>query len=216
MIMNYTSCYFAPDRDEVILRACRGKRVVHIGACDSPYTMQKMSDGLLLHARLLDVASDVVGVDVDREAIQILEQQGIRDIVHADCREPTEIMGSADVVVLGETIEHVGDPGELILQMKLTMRPDALLIISTPNLYSLSFQLMVLRGSESFHDDHVVGFSMGLLVRLLRSCGFSATETVFTFLPRNSVSRRQMIWRKLGRLRPGWAETLLVIAKASA
>ena len=72
------------DRDEEIIKQCRGKTVLHVGAADASFEIDKGRAGALLHQKVRTVAKRMVGVDVDAKAIEALRAFGIDDIVCAD------------------------------------------------------------------------------------------------------------------------------------
>ena len=210
--MNYKDCFYVNDRDQKILELCRGKVVLHIGACDAPYTANKLKAGLLLHKRLQGVAREVVGVDIDEESIAYLKDKGISDIVNIDFFALPSLEIKPDVIVFGETIEHLENPGLYLETLNRFMAPEAKLIISTPNCYSISGQFRVLLNKENIHPDHRVGFSAALLEQLLDKMGFNIEHLYFTFLPKVVDALEVKLFKALSYLRHGWAETLLVVA----
>ena len=64
------------DRVTYILDACRGKRVLHLGCTDWPYTEKKLASGTLLHARIAAVAQSLVGVDADHDGVACFQRIG--------------------------------------------------------------------------------------------------------------------------------------------
>lgn len=216
MDFEYSHDTFAVDRDDIIAKISQDKRVLHVGAADSPYTREKLINGLLLHERLAAVANVLTGIDVDPAGIELIESAGLPIVELIDLNEAPATLGSDfDVVVFGETIEHLTNLGNALETLKGCMNPETRLVISTPNLFSLSCFRMAFTGREHVHDDHKVGFSHGLLVQLLESAGFEVERTYFTFLPRKEQGRRKQAWLKLTRLRPGFAETLLSVCRLS-
>lgn len=212
MTYPYSRYSYADDRDKLIEALCEGKRVLHIGACDSPYTEIKLQQDLLLHRALDGVASELRGVDIDEQSIEYLRARGIDNIECVDIAEYDSSGFDIESIVFGETIEHLENPGEFLRHLKKHMSDRTELIISTPNCYSLFFQSMVLRGQENIHPDHVIGFSAALLSQLLESIGFQIRSLHFTFLPRDRENLKKKIWKVLAKMRNGWAETLVVRA----
>jgi len=85
---------------------------------------------------MADVARSVVGVDISDEAVQnastvyskanlIFQQGSAIALDFADC--------SFDVVVSFETIEHLAEQAEMLAEIRRVLRPNGLLIISSPN-----------------------------------------------------------------------------------
>lgn len=211
MYFSYRDLKLARNRDAIILEICRGKRVLHIGAADSPHTRKKLELGLLLHHNLSDVALELVGIDLDAEAAAWVNAQALPEIRVLDMNRISELGFQPDVIVFGETIEHIVNLGACLDTLKSCMGPDTRLVISTPNCFHLWFMSMVLRNHESIHDDHKIGFTYGLLVQLLRSQGFTVSDFYFTFLPRVNPPWWRGIWFMASMFRHGVAETLLAI-----
>lgn len=206
----YSEYGFEQDRDELMVKLCAGKHVLHIGACDSPYTIEKYNSGLLLHQKLAQTARKLQGVDIDGDAIEVMNSLGFGDIELMDISEYSVGSEYPEVIVLGETIEHLENPGLFLLGLRDKMNDDSELLVSTPNVYSLGFQLMVLRGRESIHPDHLLGYSPGLLMQTMRRFGFETVDCSMTFLPRSEEGWKKRIWRCLAQFRHGWSETILL------
>jgi hypothetical protein len=184
---------------------------LHIGAADSPHTRKKLAAGLLLHERLSTVATGLLGIDLDADAATWLNEQGLPEIRVVDMNNAPDLGFDPEVIVFGETIEHVVNVGACLDTLKACMKPNTSLVISTPNCFHLWFMSMVVRNHESIHDDHKVGFTYGLLVQLLESQGLAVSDFYFTFLPRRKLPVWRLAWCLASRLRPGLAETLLAI-----
>lgn len=109
-------------------------------------------DGALTAAYLQ--GNRVVGFDVDRSALALAEGRGI-ETVWADVEEPLALEdGSFDVVVLGEVLEHLRFPAEVIAEARRVLRPGGLLIGSVPNTYRAKSRLRFLAGRPpEFADD---------------------------------------------------------------
>ena len=90
--------------------------------------------------------NEVVGVDVDREALAEAAKLGI-ETRWADVEEPLEFPdASFDVVVVGELLEHLRDPGSAVAEAQRVLRPGGTLVGSVPNGYRLKNRLEFLRG----------------------------------------------------------------------
>lgn len=87
-------------------------------------------------ALLASVAASVTGIDINKEAIQYAKKnyghKNINFIVGSATELPVNDE-SYDVVVSYETIEHIEDYKGFLREIKRVLRPDGLLILSTPN-----------------------------------------------------------------------------------
>lgn len=103
----------------------RGLDVLDI-ACGEGY------GSTLLAAR----AASVVGVDVSSEAVAHAERKySLKNLRFqtGDCRSIPIEASSVDVVVSFETIEHLEEHEEYMLEIRRVLKPGGLLIISSPN-----------------------------------------------------------------------------------
>lgn len=211
MYFSYKNLKLSNNRDDVILAICKGRRVLHIGAADSPYTRDKYASGLLLHKRLSNVAFELVGIDLDKDAVDWMNSQGLPETRVVDMNDVCDLGFSPEVIIFGETIEHVVNVGASLNTLKSCMTQDTRLVISTPNCYHLWFASMVLRDHELIHDDHKVGFTYGLLWQALKSQGLKIDDFYFTFLPRERYAWWMRAWRIASKFRHGLSETLLAV-----
>lgn len=56
-------------KDDIIIEKCNNKNILHIGATDTPYHLEKAKKNLLLHQKLLKICKNLVGIDVDKKSI---------------------------------------------------------------------------------------------------------------------------------------------------
>jgi 2-polyprenyl-3-methyl-5-hydroxy-6-metoxy-1,4-benzoquinol methylase len=86
-------------------------------------------------------ASAVVGVDIERKAIEYANKNHRVDSTSFICSSGDGLAfpnASVDVVTSFETIEHVPDDVALVEEFHRVLKPDGLLIISTPNQWPLA------------------------------------------------------------------------------
>jgi SAM-dependent methyltransferase len=112
--------------------------------------------------------NEVVGVDVDREALAEAAKLGIETHwADADAALPFPD-GSFDVVVAGELLEHIRDPAGLVGEAARVLRPGGRLVASVPNGFRLKHRLRFLAGREPEEDPtHLHLFSERAIRRLL-------------------------------------------------
>lgn len=175
---------YEPSRDAYLVELAKGKNVLHIGACDAPYTRQKKEDDLLLHAKLDAVASNLLGIDIDSDAIELMKEYGYSNIFRFDMNNLDELDFQPDVVIFGETIEHLVDFSSAFTNLKKIMVSGTILVVSTPNALSWSNFLNALSGIERVHEDHTVAFTPRTLEKMIEANGLTVTKKIFTFLDR--------------------------------
>ncbi len=127
------------ERHAALLEAARGKRVVHVGFVDE-LVEQKVEGHVWLHARLAEVASELVGLDFSERGVAWAQAQGYEAHL-VDCQSEEDVralgLAPADVVVAGEILEHLDAPGPFLRAMRLLAKPDGELLVTTPNAYRL-------------------------------------------------------------------------------
>ncbi len=152
---------------------CRGKRVLHLGCTNFPYTSQAIEHEMLLHFELEKIAAHLTGFDYDREGLDILAEHGSTDLFRADLEKLEDVLcdDKFEVIVAGEMIEHLNNPGLFLQGIKRFMDDGTQLVITTINAYcALRMALYGIRGkggtNEPVHPDHIAYYSYSTL-RLL-------------------------------------------------
>jgi SAM-dependent methyltransferase len=173
-------------RVEFIKEACRGRSVLHLGCTNWPYTHEALENNSLLHLELKDIAAELWGLDYDQEGLDVLKAKGVENLYRADLEklEDLAIDRTFDVIVAGEMIEHLNNPGLFLQGIKRFMNTDTSLVITTVNAYC-GFRMMyyALRGkggvSEPVHPDHVAYYSYSTLSLLLKRAGLDVNRFLF-------------------------------------
>ena len=113
--------------------------------------------------------NEVVGVDVDRAALeQTVERLGI-ETVWADVEEGLPFEDATfDVVVAGELLEHLADPEAAVANVRRVLRPGGRFVGSVPNAFRLKSRLRYLAGRHPETDaTHLQLFTPAALSALL-------------------------------------------------
>jgi SAM-dependent methyltransferase len=180
------NCIPLVQRIEHLKKASRGKKVLHLGCTDWPYTNEAIEAGTQLHFALAGIAGELWGFDADQEGLDYFKTKGFENLYRADLEELDELdlNETFDVIIAGEMIEHLSNPGLFLRGIKRFMRPDTKLIITTINAYcGMRFFYYGLRGrggrAEPVHPDHVYYFSYSTLRHLLERENFKETDFFF-------------------------------------
>lgn len=202
-------------REALILERARGRRVLHVGACDSPYWKERIETGSFLHSRITEVAGECEGVDVDREAIEDLRAHHGVTNVHA-C-EPGGIhrlgRGTFDVIVAADVIEHVSNPGAFLEDLAQVLAPGGELVLTTVNTYSPRRLLKIPLGTEVNHPDHVAYYSYLTLRQLLEREGFRIEEVHGYPCESPAPLKARVLDRLALRLSPYLGDGIAVVAR---
>jgi 2-polyprenyl-3-methyl-5-hydroxy-6-metoxy-1,4-benzoquinol methylase len=133
-----------------------------------------------------------VGADISETALELAKESYDRVVRWdatagslADHVEP----GSAAALTCLDVIEHLFDPGQALADFRRVLRPDGLLVISTPNFAHYRARLTVLRGEfptddqHIFHEaDHLHYFTRASFRELLESAGFEVLRVEGTVM----------------------------------
>lgn len=213
MKVRFSRSQYAQTRDELMLQYCVGKSVLHIGATDAPYTEQKLNEGLLLHAKLCKVSGNVLGIDIDTDAINFLKTKGFDNIIEFNMDKIESLDFKPEIIIFGETIEHLMNLETSLSTLKSIMSDKTLLLISTPNALYINNTVNAMLYKECLHPDHKINFTYGTLHNLLVANGFAVEKTFFSFLNRKKTPVLKKMMNFFSRLFVGCAETLVFVVK---
>lgn len=173
-------------RVEFIKKISAGKKVLHLGCTNYPYTQDSIDNEMLLHFDLQNIAKELYGFDFDQEGIDILEKQGTKNLFRADLEKLEEVClnETFDVIIAGEMIEHLNNPGLFLKGIQRFMNEETKLVITTINAYSAyRFLIYGLRGkggeNEPVHPDHVYYFSYKTLKLIVERANLEVKEFYF-------------------------------------
>ncbi len=114
-----------------LLDKARGKTVLNVGAAGNASVHLPERPDLWLHTRLLDVASEVVGLDIDPVEIAHARAHGV--IIEDGNCEDARLGRAFDVVLMMEVIEHVDNLAAAVHNMLDHLHPGGELVLTTPN-----------------------------------------------------------------------------------
>jgi cyclopropane fatty-acyl-phospholipid synthase-like methyltransferase len=158
------------ERNSFILELSKGRNILHLGCCASPYCEERFNSGELLHLKLLNVANKCAGIDIDEKSIEFLINKGIDNIKVGDIEllSSDEFDSEYDLIVAGEILEHLNNLGLFLSAVTKIMKSETKLLITVPNTPSVKAFLRALAGREEVHPDHVCYFSANTIETLLK------------------------------------------------
>lgn len=187
--------------------------MLHLGFIQHSHLYEKLiGTGDWLHGQIHKVARRLVGIDYLASDVDVLRKKYGYECYHCDVTkmENLELKDQFDIIVCGELIEHVENPGLMLDNIKRFMRPDSVLLITTPNPWEASRITLINSGKleESWlNDEHVCWYTFGTLKQLLDRKGFAEIkydyyyhqkkETLFSTTAR--IGRKLRIARMLYR-----------------
>ena len=129
--------------------------MIHFGACDSPYTLEKFKKGEFLHQKLMKVCNYIIGFDIDKKSIDLLKRCNIDNIYNYDIADSNFCKKVFNLISNRDIIEHLYCPGEALRNLrKLALYTNSKIIITTPNVFNYSNLAVYIHGNEKVHPDH--------------------------------------------------------------
>lgn len=173
-------------RVDFVKSLCAGKKVLHLGCTNWPYTAEAIENNMLLHNEIGKIAGELYGFDYDQQGIDLLSASGIQNLYRADLEKLDEVAldETFDVIVAGEMIEHLNNPGLFLKGIQRFMNADTKLVITTVNAYcGMRFAIYGLRGkggnAEPVHPDHVAYYSYSTLKVLVERQNLHIDDFLF-------------------------------------
>lgn len=174
------------ERIELLKTACAGKKVLHLGCTNYPYTKDSIDKKMLLHFEIAKAAKELYGFDFDRAGIDVLTKAGVEKLFRADLENLAEVPldETFEVIVAGEMIEHLSNPGLFLRGIKRFMNQETKLLITTINAYcGMRNIIYALRGkggkNEPVHPDHVAYYSFATLKLVIEREGIALEKFSF-------------------------------------
>lgn len=199
------------NRKDVILPYIEGKRVLDCGGAQGTCFDKVHAKGEWFHDQVKKKAAYVLGVDILDSQVKYLVSKGYNfkclDV------ERMEFNEEFDIVLGGDIIEHLSAPGLFLDCAYRALKPSGLLILSTPNIYSLTLLLRYLfKKNEGSLCEHVSGFTPTLIEQFLDRHKFEIVETALC--KRASKSKLTEAFRDAsGFLMPHLGEKIVIVGR---
>lgn len=128
---------------------------------------------------LLDEAKkegwDTYGVEVSKWAVSYAKERFGLNVFCGVLKEADFSDGYFDVVILNDTLEHLIDPKETLIEIRRLLKPKGVLYINTPNIGSLVSRIFKARW-WGLNQYHLYYLSRTTLSRLLRGTGLRVVK----------------------------------------
>ena len=175
-------------KDDVswLLQQVAGKRCLDIGCVehDLSYTDRPSWK----HKKIVDAASYVVGVDILEEYAKILTERGY-DIRACDATSDEYLGEKFDIVVMGDVIEHVENPVNLLRFAVRHLEDGGKIVAKTPNPYYIDNIIKFAKGKDFVNFEHIAWYTPTMALELARRAGCRLTSYV--------VFQRKRPWSKI-------------------
>jgi len=208
---------FVSDREKYLTDLCRGKVVLHLGCASALHLKEQVATGRHLHLLIRSSARRVYGVDIDEEAVRLLrEGYGVADVFVADVESlHLDIADPIDVILAGEVVEHLNNPGNFLNSVSRYMGEQTILLMTTPNVLCAKAFFHSLLGRQRMHPDHSIGFTFSLLQTLLTRHEYVTLGWMTTVERFDSARNRafDILSLPLFKMLPRYADTIVVMAR---
>ena len=175
---------FISDRTRYFIEQAKGKKILHVGCTDFPITESRIRSNTLVHNDLTRVASEILGIDISEEGIRLLNKNGISNVIVMNA-EQLEISEKFDLILAGDVVEHMSNPGLFLSKITDLLVENGELIVSVPSAYSINVLKLWLNSTEQVHKDHVAYYSPKTLSSLCERFALLPTKLVFTAQPQD-------------------------------
>jgi SAM-dependent methyltransferase len=156
-------------RDSLILNSCRGRSVLDVGCVGQARSPDSEH---WLHGQLRKVASNLMGVDIDRAGLEELRSRGY------DVLLPQELEGRTfERIVMGDVIEHVNNPVAFLEFYAKYLTDEGRIVLTTPNAFSaLQLFSIATRNRIWVNVEHVCFFDPLTLAEVVERAGLEIVE----------------------------------------
>jgi 2-polyprenyl-3-methyl-5-hydroxy-6-metoxy-1,4-benzoquinol methylase len=191
------------EREKLLLKYVKGKKVLDMGVGDIGHRF--------LHKFVSSQAKKAKGIELSKERADNLRKMGYD--VEVGNAETFKINDKFDVIIAGDLIEHLNNPGLMLDSVKKHLRENGLFVFNTPNIYSINFLLRGLfnGGEVKQFNEHSLGFTEQLIRELLQRHGFEVKEIKYFNHKEKNLKSRAI--RSLSRFVPKWRENIWIVAK---
>ncbi len=198
-----------------------GLRYEHVD--DDPSEVSALIAGLVPEgARVLDVgcgtgcvslviqqrrSACVVGIEPHPDRAQTARQRGIEVVEGYLCKELLERLGSFDVVVFADVLEHLANPSTALHLGCSALKRDGAIVISVPNVAHWSIRWALLRGRFDYEPygimdaTHLRWFTADSLTNWLRNNGLHVEQMAHSAGARLPVYEHAWPWRSMHEYR---------------
>ena len=165
-------------RKDKIMDLCKGKNVLHLGFVQHhDLWRQKIAEDDWLHEKINIVSNYLVGIDYLADDVETIKNEYGYEAYYADVTKKEDMARikhsmkmDIDVIVCGELIEHVANPGLMLDNLRMLMSENTVLVITTPNPFAEHRMKLMKLGhyeSEWLNKEHVCWYSFQTLKQLL-------------------------------------------------
>lgn len=192
--------YLKLDYYKRILPYIKDKKVLDVGCTGHDLLSKRVYANeyrLWNHWFIYKMAKKVVGIDIEEKSVRVMNGVGFNAKVMD--AEDISFDEKFDVVFAGELIEHLPNPGLFLKSAQKVLKPNGVIVLSTPNTFSASKIIRVMQGRTNEppeNSDHTMYFTPQRLDKLAEKCGLEILKVDYSFFP----FAKQTILNRLNQL----------------
>ena len=135
-------------------------------------------DEYWLHSHLRKNSKSIIGVDVDKKNLDILNKRGF-NTVYANA-ENLRLNKSFEIIIAGDLIEHISNAGLFFKSCAKHLHKNGLLGISTPNPFwwKIYFHVLI-KGNSNCHDEHTCWYCEKTLSQIANRYNFEPVNIIY-------------------------------------
>lgn len=175
-----------------VIGAGRGRRALDVGC----------AQGHLL-AELASRDWECVGVDTDTDDVAACVERGLVAVELDITNDPLERLGTFDLVVFADVLEHLPEPHRVLQDFHSLLNPDARVVISVPNVAHVSVRAQLLFGRFRYSargildSTHLRFFTHQTIIDLLIDADFTIDQIMASAVP------LEIVWPAITKTRFG-------------
>lgn len=211
-----------PDRISLIRQITKDKSVIHVGCADHIELIEKKrKKNTWLHEILMNNASRCAGIDLNPESISYMKDK--LNIPNVHCIDITrdkvpEILNLKwDYLLLGEVLEHIGDPVSFLRSVRDIYRGVAeKILITVPNGFCYENLINTFKQRELINSDHKYWFTPYTISKVMAEADLEVDEILLCELSRfkcKPLHVKKQINKFILKKYPGFRSTIVVTAK---
>lgn len=178
-----TSSYLEHDYYQKIVKFIKSKQVLDVG-CTQHDINKANTTRLWNHWFIYNLASNVVGIDIDVKSLNSMKQMGFN--VETMDAEKISFQKQFDTIFAGELIEHLVNPGQFLVSASGVIKKNGYIVLSTPNTYSLSRIFRVFQkftNDPPVNPDHTTYYTPATISTLIHKCGLKIFQIEYAHFP---------------------------------
>lgn len=191
----------------------RDKNVVHIGCTDHDDLIdKKIENNTYLHSLLVKSSSRCIGIDVNAEALKLLESKGIENLYCHDITKglpEKEVDTNWDLILLPDVLEHIDETIKFLTQLRENFpksTSNLKLLITVPNALKIRNFRNILSHVEEINTDHRAWYTPFTLSKIVTLSGWKINKV--STLER--FSKISFLKRQLLKYFPILADTIVI------